>query len=79
MKVSKVEGARSFSAHCSNDGHHRSDFVTEAASFEEAALLFVERWTGPESECRVIAIDRESGERRGFSLHLGADKGDLNE
>ena len=74
MKVSQPEGARSFSAHCSNGGHHRSDFVTEAASFEEAALLFVERWTGPESECRVIVIDRESGERHGFSLHLGADQ-----
>ena len=63
---------RSFSAHCSNAGTHRSDFVTEASSFEEAAMAFAERWAGPESECRVIVIDRDTGERHGFRLHLGA-------
>jgi len=62
---------RHFSAHCSNAGTHRSDFVTEASSFEEAAMAFAERWAGPESECRVIVIDLESGERRGLRLHLG--------
>lgn len=62
---------RSFTAHCSNAGTHRSDFVTRAASFEEAAMAFAERWAGPESECRVIVTDRESGERHGFRLHLG--------
>ncbi|MGI8841112.1 MAG: DUF5961 family protein [Caulobacteraceae bacterium] len=63
--------ARSFSAHCSNAGEHRSDFVTDAASFEEAAMALVERWAGPEGECRVIVTDRQTGERHGFSLHLG--------
>lgn len=63
---------RSFSAHCSNAGEHRSDFVTRAASFEEAAMAFAERWAGPESECRVIVIDLENGERHGFSLHVGS-------
>jgi len=74
MKTSRAAPARSFSAHCSNEGEHRSDFVTEAASFEEAAMAFVERWPGPEGECRVIVTDRETGERHGFSLHLGATR-----
>ena len=65
------KATRSFSAHCSNAGEHRSDFVTRAVSFEEAAMNFAERWAGPQSECRVIVIDIESGERHGFSLHLG--------
>ncbi len=61
---------RSFSAYCSNQNEHRSDFVTEAASFEEAAMAFVERWPGPDCECRVIVFDRHTGERHGFSVHL---------
>lgn len=64
-------GARHFVAFCSNADTHRSDFVTAAGSFEEAALLFAERWSGAEGECRVMVIDRESGERHGFTLHLG--------
>ncbi|MEO8927106.1 MAG: DUF5961 family protein [Caulobacteraceae bacterium] len=62
---------RSFAAYCANQGEHRSDFVTQAGSFEEAAIAFAERWTGSQGECRVMVIDRESGERHGFNLHLG--------
>jgi len=62
---------RRFSAHCSNEGAHRSDFITPAHSFEEAALLFAERWREDSDACRVIVTDAESGEQHCFSIAMG--------
>jgi hypothetical protein len=64
--------SRAFAAHCANDGHHRSDFVTEADSFEAAAIAFAERWTGPDEACKILVCELETGEERCFTLDLGA-------
>jgi hypothetical protein len=61
---------RRFSAHCSNERAVASGFVTAAQSFEEAALLFAERWAGEEEACRVIVVDTESGEQHCFSIDI---------
>ncbi|HEY5071804.1 MAG TPA: DUF5961 family protein [Caulobacteraceae bacterium] len=62
--------SRLFSAHCSNEGSHRSDFVTAADSFEEAAVLFAERWPEIGEACRIIVVDAESGEQHCFNVDL---------
>ncbi len=62
---------RHFIAHCSTEGEHPAPYVTAASSFEEAALLFVERWHGPHDELRVMVFDRESGEQACFTIDLG--------
>jgi hypothetical protein len=62
---------RAFSTHCANAGAHRSDFRTQAQSFEDAALRFVERWSGEDEECRIVVIDEDSGERRCLAIHMG--------
>jgi hypothetical protein len=61
---------RHFSVHCSNAGASGGEFRTEAASFEEAALWFAERWSGEEDACRVIVADIESGERHCFTIEM---------
>ena len=42
----------------------------EAASFEEAAIAYIERWTPAEAECRVSVQDAATGERHCFALGL---------
>lgn len=67
---------RRFSAHCSNEGAVASGFVTSAQSFEDAALLFAERWSGEEESCRVIVVDTESGEQHCFRVEI--DQGEVD-
>jgi hypothetical protein len=62
---------RAFTAHCANAGAHRAEFRTQANSFEEAALDFVERWSGEDEECRIVVIDQDTGERRCLAIHMG--------
>ena len=65
-----TRAGRRFSAHCSNAGAAAGEFLTEASSFEEAALLFAERWSGEEEACRVMVADLESGERHCFTIDI---------
>ena len=62
---------RAFSAHCANAGEHRSDFSTLAETFEEAAMLFVERWAGEGEACKIVVVESEGGERHCFTVQLG--------
>ncbi|MEO8813370.1 MAG: DUF5961 family protein [Caulobacteraceae bacterium] len=70
MRDTDSPPARRFAAWCGNAESHRSDFVTEAASFEDAALLFAGRWLGDGAQCRIVVIDQETGERHCFTLDL---------
>ena len=49
--------------------------VEGAASFEEAAILYVETWApeaGSDGEVAVIVVDPATGERQCFTLDLGS-------
>jgi hypothetical protein len=55
----------------------RHGHVVEAASFEEAAVAFVERWSPPvdqEGDVALIVRDRDDG--RELCLRLDVDSGE---
>jgi hypothetical protein len=69
-----VTGIARFSAYAAEEGaHHRH--ATTAASFEAAALEFVENWhpaAWTADELTVIVVDCESGCEQCFTVDIGA-------
>ena len=59
---------RRFRAQALHDEAHA--YAIDAASFEEAAVTYVERWAAAQGECRVSVQDASTGERHCFSLGL---------
>ncbi|MHB8528347.1 MAG: DUF5961 family protein [Caulobacteraceae bacterium] len=70
---SSFEARRVFAVLCAAGGAARSEILIEAESFEAAALAFSERWFGLEGECRVIVVDRATGERLCFAIAMDQD------
>lgn len=64
---------RHFRAHAFvSDGHVPGHLIT-AATFEEAAISFIEQWATAEPECHVTVRDQATGEQHCFSIHLDGE------
>lgn len=64
---------RQFRAHAAFEDTHAESAVIEAATFEQAALAFAERWIGEGEACRVTLRDTLTGEQHCFTLHVDGD------
>ena len=56
-----------FYAHVRDEGRGRGHLVPDAVSLQDAALRFVEHWSGVAEQggIRVIAVDGDTGSTRG--------------
>ncbi len=67
---------RRFLVHAAHEGRHRGHAV-EGASFEEAAVAFVEAWSpavDSEGEVSVVVVDPEDG--RACCFRIDAETGE---
>jgi len=64
-----------YSAYAAHDAARHCHATSEAASFEEAALDFVDRWhpaADADGEVTVIVLDRQTGREQCFTVDIGA-------
>jgi hypothetical protein len=61
---------RLYTSFCVNADAPPSTRAAEAASFEEAAVIFAEDWHGQGAALRIVVADAESGEERCFTVDL---------
>lgn len=74
--MSDASLSRRFMVHAAHEGPHHSHRVEEA-SFEAAAVAFVERWSpavDADGEVSVVVVDQESGRQHCF--RIDADTGE---
>jgi hypothetical protein len=70
----QTDAARRFYAYLRDDGRESCHVVPDAGTFQDAALLYLERWAPAEpggAELSVVVIDPSTGERRCFTFDLG--------